>query len=176
MKRFITTLKNIWSIEDLRKRILYTLLLVLIYRIGSYVVLPGVDPSQLGALQSQGSEGLMGLLNMFSGGAFSNASIFALGIMPYITASIVIQLFVMVIPYFQKMQRDGTMKTRLSDKNTLGKVHAKTGSVTGACTLAGYVRTASGHDLAFSIMNGGAIKMAASRKLQDQICAILCDL
>ena len=71
---------------------------------------------------------------------------------------------------------DGTMKTRLSDKNTLGKVHAKTGSVTGACTLAGYVRTASGHDLAFSIMNGGAIKMAASRKLQDQICAILCDL
>ena len=85
MKRFIQTLKNIWSIEDLRKRILYTLGLVLIYRIGSYVVLPGVDPSQLQGLQKQGSEGLMGLLNMFSGGAFSNASIFALGIMPYIT-------------------------------------------------------------------------------------------
>ena len=109
MKRFIQTLKNIWSIEDLRKRILYTLGLVLVYRIGSYVVLPGVDPSQLGALQKQGSEGLLGLLNMFSGGAFSNASIFALGIMPYITASIVIQLFVMVIPAFQKMQRDGEM-------------------------------------------------------------------
>lgn len=71
---------------------------------------------------------------------------------------------------------DGTMKTRLSDRNTLGRVHAKTGSVTGACTLAGYVRTASGHDLAFSIMNGGAIKMAASRKLQDQICTILCNM
>ena len=107
MKRLIQTLKNIWSIEDLRKRILYTLGLVLIYRIGSYVVLPGVDPTQLGALQDQGREGLLGLLNMFSGGAFSNASIFALGIMPYITASIVIQLFVMVVPYFQKMQRDG---------------------------------------------------------------------
>ena len=81
--------------------------MVLIYRIGSYVVLPGVDPSQLGALRQQGSEGLMGLLNMFSGGAFSNASIFALGIMPYITASIVLQLLVMVVPKFQKMQREG---------------------------------------------------------------------
>jgi len=107
MNRLIQTLKNIWSIEDLRKRILYTLGLVFIYRIGCYVVLPGVDPSQLGGLQKQGSEGLMGLLNMFSGGAFSNASIFALGIMPYITASIVIQLLVMVVPYFQKMQKDG---------------------------------------------------------------------
>lgn len=118
MKRLITTLKNIWSIEDLRKRILYTLSLVLVYRIGSYVVLPGVDPSQLGALQAQGSEGLMGLLNMFSGGAFSNASIFALGIMPYITASIVIQLFVMVVPYFQKMQRDGESGRRKMNQIT----------------------------------------------------------
>ena len=118
MKRLITTLKNIWSIEDLRKRILYTLGLVLIYRVGSYVVLPGVDPSQLGALQSQGSDGLMGLLNMFSGGAFSNASIFALGIMPYITASIVIQLFVMVIPYFQKMQREGESGRRKMNQIT----------------------------------------------------------
>ncbi|MBP5547456.1 MAG: preprotein translocase subunit SecY [Bacteroidales bacterium] len=118
MKRFIQTLKNIWSIEDLRKRILYTLALVLVYRIGSYVVLPGVDPSQLGALQKQGSEGLLGLLNMFSGGAFSNASIFALGIMPYITASIVIQLFVMVIPYFQKMQRDGESGRRKMNQIT----------------------------------------------------------
>ncbi len=118
MKRFIQTLKNIWSIEDLRKRILYTLGLVLIYRIGSYVVLPGVDPSQLQGLQKQGSEGLMGLLNMFSGGAFSNASIFALGIMPYITASIVIQLLVMVVPYFQKMQRDGESGRRKMNQIT----------------------------------------------------------
>ncbi|MBR3959871.1 MAG: preprotein translocase subunit SecY [Bacteroidales bacterium] len=118
MKRFIQTLKNIWSIEDLRKRILYTLGLVLVYRIGSYVVLPGVDPSQLGALQKQGSEGLLGLLNMFSGGAFSNASIFALGIMPYITASIVIQLFVMVVPYFQKLQRDGESGRRKMNQIT----------------------------------------------------------
>ena len=107
MKRFIQTLKNIWSIEDLRKRILYTLGLVLVYRIGCYVVLPGVDPTQLQNLQNQGSDGLMGLLNMFSGGAFSNASIFALGIMPYITASIVIQLFAMVIPKFKKLQQEG---------------------------------------------------------------------
>ena len=118
MKRFIQTLRNIWSIEDLRKRILYTIGLVLVYRIGSYVVLPGVDPTQLGALQNQGREGLLGLLNMFSGGAFSNASIFALGIMLYITASIVIQLFVMVIPYFQKMQRDGESGRRLMNQIT----------------------------------------------------------
>ena len=118
MKRLIQTLKNIWSIEDLRKRILYTIGLVLIYRIGSYVVLPGVDPSQLEVLRKQGSEGLMGLLNMFSGGAFSNASIFALGIMPYITASIVIQLLVMVVPKFQKMQREGESGRRKMNQIT----------------------------------------------------------
>ena len=118
MKRFIQTLKNIWSIEDLRKRILFTLGLVLVYRIGSYVVLPGVDPSQLDVFRGQGDSGLLGLLNMFSGGAFSNASIFALGIMPYITASIVIQLFVMVIPYFQKMQRDGESGRRKMNQIT----------------------------------------------------------
>lgn len=118
MKRLIQTLKNIWSTEDLRKRILYTLGLVLIYRIGSYVVLPGVDPSQLRGLQQQGESGLIGLLNMFSGGAFSNASIFALGIMPYITASIVVQLFVMVVPAFQKMQRDGESGRRKMNQIT----------------------------------------------------------
>ncbi len=107
MKRFIQTLKNIYKIEDLRKRILYTLGIILIYRLGSYVVLPGVDPKALAALQSQGTEGLLGLLNMFSGGAFSNASIFALGIMPYISASIVIQLLSIAVPYFQKLQREG---------------------------------------------------------------------
>ena len=118
MKKLITTLKNIWSIEDLRKRILYTLGLVLVYRIGSYVVLPGVDPSQLTGLQNQTRDGILGLLNMFSGGAFSHASIFALGIMPYITASIVIQLCVMVIPYFQKMQREGESGRRKMNQIT----------------------------------------------------------
>ena len=86
----VKTLKNIWKIEDLRKRIISTILLVLVYRVGSFVVLPGVDPDMLAQLQAQTSSGLMQLLDMFSGGAFSNASIFALGIMPYITASIVI--------------------------------------------------------------------------------------
>ncbi|GAP43245.1 Protein translocase subunit SecY [bioreactor metagenome] len=107
MKRFIQTIRNIYKIEDLRKRIGYTIGIVLLYRLGSYVVLPGVDPNQLANLQNQTSGGLLGLLNMFSGGAFSNASIFALGIMPYISASIVVQLLGMAIPYFQKLQKEG---------------------------------------------------------------------
>jgi len=107
MKRFIQTIKNIYKIEDLRKRIGYTIGIILLYRLGSYVVLPGVDPNQLANLQNQTSSGLLGLLNMFSGGAFSNASIFALGIMPYISASIVVQLLGMAIPYFQKLQKEG---------------------------------------------------------------------
>ncbi len=101
------TLKNIWRIEDLRKRIITTILLILVYRVGSFVVLPGINPLQLDALKGQASGGLMQLLDMFSGGSFSNASIFALGIMPYITASIIIQLLGMVLPSFQKMQREG---------------------------------------------------------------------
>ena len=105
--RIVTTITNIWKIEDLRGRILTTLLFVMIYRLGSYVVLPGVDPNALGNLSAQTSTGLMSLLDMFSGGAFSNASIFALGIMPYISASIVIQLLSMALPSFQKMQREG---------------------------------------------------------------------
>ncbi|HNW73728.1 MAG: preprotein translocase subunit SecY [Bacteroidales bacterium] len=107
MKKLIQTLRNIWKIDDLRKRIIFTIGLVLIYRLGSYVVLPGVDPSMLAGLQNQTKSGLLGLLNMFSGGAFSNASIFALGIMPYISASIVMQLLGMAIPYFQKLQKEG---------------------------------------------------------------------
>ncbi|HOI32918.1 MAG: preprotein translocase subunit SecY [Bacteroidales bacterium] len=107
MKRLINTLRNINKIDELRKRILYTLGIILIYRLGSYVVIPGVDPSMLANLQNQASGGLLGLLNMFSGGAFSNASVFALGIMPYISASIVIQLLGMAIPYFQRLQREG---------------------------------------------------------------------
>ena len=107
MKKLIETIKNIWAIEDLRNRLLFTLSILAIYRLGSFVVIPGVDPSQLSALQDQTSDGLLGLLNMFTGGAFSQASIFALGIMPYISASIVIQLLGMAIPYFQKLQREG---------------------------------------------------------------------
>lgn len=106
--RFIDTLKNIWTIQELRQRILITLLLVLIYRLGCYVVLPGISPSDIDALANfTNKSGLMQLLDMFSGGAFSQASIFALGIMPYITASIVIQLCGMILPSFQKMQREG---------------------------------------------------------------------
>ncbi len=105
--RFIETIKNIWKIEDLRNRLLTTLLFVLIYRFGSFVVLPGIDPTALTALKGQTAGGLMALLDMFSGGAFSNASIFALGIMPYISASIVIQLLSIAVPYFQKMQKEG---------------------------------------------------------------------
>ena len=107
MKKFIETLKNCWRIEDLRKRLLITLLFTAIYRFGSFVVLPGINPAQLQNLQSQTSGGLMSLLDMFSGGAFSNASIFALGIMPYISASIVMQLLAVAVPYFQKIQREG---------------------------------------------------------------------
>ena len=107
MIKSIETLKNIWNIEDLRKRILITILFVAIYRFGSYVVLPGINPDMLSKLHEQTSEGLLALLNMFSGGAFSNASIFALGIMPYISASIVIQLLAIAVPYFQKLQREG---------------------------------------------------------------------
>jgi len=105
--KFIETCKNIWKIEDLRNRLLTTALFVLIYRFGSFVVLPGIDPTALTALHSQTAGGLMALLDMFSGGAFSNASIFALGIMPYISASIVIQLLSIAVPYFQKMQKEG---------------------------------------------------------------------
>ena len=107
MRKFIQTIQNIWKIEDLRSRLLTTLLFVLIYRFGSFVVLPGIDPSALTALQAQTEGGLMALLDMFSGGAFSNASVFALGIMPYISASIVIQLLTIAVPYFQKMQKEG---------------------------------------------------------------------
>lgn len=107
MKKFISTLKNIYSIPDLRTRIGNTLLFILIYRIGSYVVLPGIDPGKLDALQAQSADGILGLISMFTGGAFSNASIFALGIMPYISASIVLQLAGLAVPALQKMQREG---------------------------------------------------------------------
>ena len=110
-KKFVETLKNIYKIEELRKRILYTLGLLLVYRLGCFVVIPGINPNALGegsALASQlEGNGLLGLSNVFSGGAFGNAAIFALGVMPYITASIIIQLMGIMIPYFQKMQKEG---------------------------------------------------------------------
>jgi preprotein translocase subunit SecY len=107
MKNLINTIRNIFKIEDLRFRILATLGFIVIYRLGSHIVLPGVDPEKLGQLHRQTSEGILGLLDMFAGGAFSNASIFALGIMPYISASIVVQLLGIAIPYFQKLQKEG---------------------------------------------------------------------
>ncbi len=105
--KLIQTIKNIWKIEDLRRRLTITFLFILIYRLGCFVVLPGISPQDLEAMRNFTNSGLMQLLDMFSGGAFSQASIFALGIMPYITASIVIQLLGMVLPSFQKMQREG---------------------------------------------------------------------
>ena len=105
MKKLFTTLSNIWKIEDLRVRITNTLLFLLIYRIGSYVVLPGVVYSTLN--NTNGKEGILGLLNMFAGGSFSRASIFAIGVMPYISASIVVQLLGIAVPYFTKLQKEG---------------------------------------------------------------------
>ena len=110
-KKLVETLKNIYKIEELRKRVIYTIGLLLVYRLGSFVVIPGINPNALGegsayASQLEGN-GLLGLLNVFSGGAFGNAAILALGVMPYITASIIIQLMGMMIPYFQKMQKEG---------------------------------------------------------------------
>lgn len=118
MKRFFQTIRNIFKIEELRKRIVYTILLLLVYRLGSFIVLPGIDPTQLANLQAQTSSGLLGLLDMFSGGAFSNASIFALGVMPYISASIVIQLLGVMVPYFQRLQREGESGRRKMNQMT----------------------------------------------------------
>jgi preprotein translocase subunit SecY len=105
--KLIQKLKEIWSIEELRQRILLTMGLILIYRLGTYIALPGIDPTALESIKSQGSSGILGLVNLFAGGAFARASIFALGIMPYISASIAIQLLTMAIPYFQKLQKEG---------------------------------------------------------------------
>jgi len=120
MKKLIETLKNIYKIEDLRSRLTLTLLLVMVYRFGSFIVLPGIDPNPANfeALRTQSSEGILGLLNMFSGGAFSNASIFALGIMPYISASIVIQLLGFAVPYIQRLQKEGESGRRKINQMT----------------------------------------------------------
>lgn len=118
MKKLIQTIKNIFKIEELRKRIVYTILLLLVYRLGSFIVLPGIDASQLASMQNFSQEGLVGLLNMFSGGAFGNASIFALGVMPYISASIVIQLLGIFVPAFRKMQMEGESGRRKMNQYT----------------------------------------------------------
>jgi len=107
MKKFVETISNIWKIEELRQRIILTLGLLLVYRFGAQVVLPGIDTTQLAQLTSQTESGILGILNAFTGGAFANASVFALGIMPYISASIVVQLMGIAIPYLQKLQKEG---------------------------------------------------------------------
>lgn len=116
--RLFQTIKNIFKIEDLRARLVYTVAIITLYRLGKYITLPGIDPSQLGNLRAQTSSGIMGLLDMFSGGAFSTASIFALGIMPYISASIVVQLLGIVFPYFQKLQKEGESGRRKINQYT----------------------------------------------------------
>ncbi len=119
MKKFIQTLKNIWSIEDLRKRLTYTIGLILLFRFGSYVMLPGIDPEIYGqAANVNGQSGLLGLINLFAGGGFSRASIFALGIMPYISASIAIQLLTIAVPYFARLQKEGESGRRKMNQYT----------------------------------------------------------
>ena len=119
MKKFIQTLKNIWSIEDLKKRLLYTLGLILLYRFGSYVMLPGIDAALYNqAANIDGDSGLLGLINLFAGGGFSRASIFALGIMPYISASIAMQLLAIAVPYFARMQKEGESGRRKMNQYT----------------------------------------------------------
>ena len=105
MKKFIDTIQNIWKIKELRNRIIFTIGMIAVYRFGSFVVLPGVDPSVLATDPNQGATDLLGLINMFSGGSFNRAAVFALGIMPYITASIIIQLLGFAVPYFQRLQQ-----------------------------------------------------------------------
>ncbi|CAI8358429.1 MAG: Protein translocase subunit SecY [Flavobacteriia bacterium] len=149
MKRFIETLKNIWKIEELKSKILLTLGLLLIYRVGSNVVLPGIDPESLEALRSQTNSGLLGILNAFTGGAFANASILALGIMPYISASIVMQLLGMAVPSIQKMQKEGESGRR--------KVNQITRVLTIAITTAqapGYIANLIAQNVAITLPSG----------------------
>jgi preprotein translocase subunit SecY len=112
VKKFVQTIKNIWSIEELRKKITYTLLLLFVFRIGSYIVLPGVDPNKLANLKSSTQSGMLGILDSFVGGAFHQASIFALGIMPYISASIFMQLVTVLVPQLSKIQKEGESGTK----------------------------------------------------------------
>jgi Preprotein translocase subunit SecY len=146
MKRFIDTVKNIWNIQELREKILLTLGLLLIYRLGSNVVLPGIDTNSLADLQSQSESGLLGILNAFTGGAFANASILALGIMPYISASIVIQLLGMAVPTIQKMQKEGESGRRKLNQIT----RILTIAITGA-QAPGYIANLMQQNVAITI-------------------------
>jgi len=134
MKKFFATLSNIWKIEDLRSRILFTLLCLLIYRIGSFIIIPGVNPASID--DGQAKEGLLGLLNMFAGGSFSRSSIFALGVMPYISASIVVQLLGIAVPYFQKLQKEGE-----SGRKKINQVTRYLTIIITALQAMGYVKT-----------------------------------
>lgn len=114
IKKLIETLKNIWAIEELRNRLLLTFGLIFVYRVGSFIVLPGLNPYALEALQSQSNQGILGLINMFTGGAFNQASIFALGVMPYISASIFMQLAGIIIPQFAKLQKEESGRNKIN--------------------------------------------------------------
>jgi preprotein translocase subunit SecY len=140
VKKIIDTIRNIWSIEDLRKRILYTLGLIFIYRLGSFVILPGIDPVKL-SLESS-NNGLMGLLNMFAGGSFSRASIFALGIMPFISAQIAMQLLTIAVPSFAKMQKEGESGQRKINQYT--RILTVAVTAVQAAAYVAYLRTQSG--------------------------------
>lgn len=146
MSRFIDTIKNINRIEDLKKRIIYTVLIIIIYRFGAHVVLPGIDPQSLTNLKQQGSDGLLGLINMFSGGAFSNASVFALGIMPYISASIVVQLLGIAVPYFQRLQREGE-----SGRKKINQITRYLTVIITAAQAQGYIANLGGQIPAYGI-------------------------
>lgn len=140
MKKIVDTIRNIWSIEDLRKRILYTLGLIFIYRLGSYVILPGIDPVKLSLASS--NNGLLGLLNMFAGGSFSRASIFALGIMPFISAQIAMQLLTIAVPSFAKMQKEGESGQRKINQYT--RLLTVVVTAVQAAAYVAYLRTQSG--------------------------------
>lgn len=149
MKRFIETIQNIWKIEELRNRILMTLALLAIFRVGSNVVLPGIDHTSLVDLQNQASDGLLGILNAFTGGAFANASVLALGIMPYISASIVIQLLGMAVPAIQKMQKEGESGRRKLNQITRGLTIAIT-----AAQAPGYIANLMAQNVQITMGSG----------------------
>lgn len=136
MKNFIKTLRNIWKIEELRSRITTTLILVAVYRLGSYIILPGIDSNILAQQNAQNGNNILDIINAFTGGAFANASIFALGIMPYISASIIVQLLGIAIPYFQKLQKEGE-----SGRNKMNQITRALTVVITAMQAPAYLRT-----------------------------------
>lgn len=142
MKKLIQTLKNIWSIEELRSKIIFTLVMILVYRLGSHIVLPGIDPVKLELNKAQGGNGILDLINTFAGGAFNMASIFALGIMPYISASIFMQLMTVLVPKFQKMQKEGESGRKKINQYTRYLTVAVT--IVQASAYVGYLNQTSG--------------------------------